>query len=41
MQMQMQGLVAFVGMMVLLGLGQQARDGKRLEGREHQPGNMK
>lgn len=39
--MQMQGSVAFVRMMVLLGLGQQARDGERLEGREHQPGSMK
>lgn len=33
-RMQMQRSVAFVEMMVLLGLGQQARDGEKLEGRE-------
>lgn len=39
-RIQMQGSVALVEMMVLLGLGQQARDEEKLEGRERQPRSM-
>lgn len=39
-RMQMQGSVAFVEMMLPLGLGQQAGDGERMECRAHQHRSM-